>query len=187
MVVEHVVKLAVFIIVTAWLAYFSRASLFVPRSHGFYRFFAWECILGLFLLNMEKWFRNAFSLAQLISWLLLVISGFLVLHAFNLLRRQGHPDSERQDALLFDIEKTTRLVTEGAYKYIRHPLYSSLLFLAWGIFFKNLTWVTGILAIAATGFIIATAKADEAESIAFFGRSYEKYIKKTKMFIPFLF
>jgi len=187
MVVEHVVKLAVFVIVSTWFAYFSRSSLFVPRSHGFHRFFAWECILVLFLLNVEKWFRNVFSPAQLISWLLLVISGFLALHAFYLLRHQGHPDSERQDTLLFNIEKTTRLVTKGMYRYIRHPLYSSLLFLTWGIFFKDITWVSGFLAIAATGFLIATAKAEETENIDFFGQSYEEYIRKTKMFIPFLF
>jgi protein-S-isoprenylcysteine O-methyltransferase Ste14 len=50
------------------------------------------------------------------------------------------------------IEKTTILVTTGAYRYIRHPLYSSLLFLAWGIFFKAPSWPGGLLALAATFF-----------------------------------
>jgi protein-S-isoprenylcysteine O-methyltransferase Ste14 len=182
-----IIKLGLFLILTVWLAYVSRASLRVPWSHGFYRFFAWECILGLFLLNVGEWFRNPFSGAQLISWSLLLVSAFLVLHAVFVLRRMGRQDSERRDVPLIGIEKTTRLVTEGVYRYIRHPLYSSLLFLAWGIFFKNATWQAGILSMAATGFLVATAKADEVASIRFFGPSYREYMKRTKMFVPFLF
>ena len=49
------------------LAYLSRASLRVPGSHGFYRFFAWECILALFLLNVKVWFQKPFSWYQLLS------------------------------------------------------------------------------------------------------------------------
>jgi len=71
--------------------------------------------------------------------------------------------------------------------YIRHPLYSSLLFLAWGIFFKIPSWSGALLALMATLFLFATARADEAECIRFFGPAYEKYMKKTKRFVPFLF
>jgi protein-S-isoprenylcysteine O-methyltransferase Ste14 len=183
----QIVKLAFFLLISTWLAYVSRASLRVPRSHGFYRFFAWESILALFLLNVGEWFRDPFSPPQLISWFLLLVSGFLVLQALYLLRRYGRPDSQRRDAPLIGIERTTRLVTRGAYRYIRHPLYSSLLFLAWGILFKHPTWATGILGMVATGLLVATAKADETESIRFFGPSYHQYMKRTKMFIPFLF
>lgn len=187
MTIENVVKLILFLIVSAWLAYFSRASLRVPWSHGFYRYFAWECILGLFLLNVGEWFRNPFSPSQLTSWFLLTVSGFLVLDAVYLLRRFGRPDSERQDMPLIGIEKTTRLVTEGVYRYLRHPLYSSLLFLAWGIFFKHPSWLAGILGAVASGALLATAKADEAKSTRFFGPVYKEYMRRTKMFIPFLF
>ena len=184
---EFILKLTLFLAVSAWLAYFSRASLRFPRSHGFYRYFAWVCILALFLLNVGKWFHNPFSLSQLISWLLLIISGFLVLHAVYLLRRFGQQDKKREDVQLIGIEKTTTLVTTGAYRYIRHPMYSSLLFLGWGLFFKSPSWAAGMIAIVATCFIVGTAKADEVESIRFFGTPYEEYMKQTKMFIPFLF
>jgi len=43
------------------------------------------------------------------------------------------------------------------------------------------------LALAATGFIHAAAKADEAECIRFFGPEYEAYMKQTARFVPFLF
>ena len=180
-------KLVVFVLGTLGLAFLSRASLVVPRSHGFYRFFAWEAILALGLLNIDVWFRDPFSWHQLISWPLLVISGGLVIVGVHLLRQVGQPDEQRDDVPMVAFEKTTTLVTEGAYRYIRHPLYSSLLFLAWGSFFKAPSWPGGLLAGVATLFLVATARVEEAENVRFFGEEYREYMKRTKMFIPFLF
>jgi len=179
-------SLLVFVIASAILVYVSRVSLRDPRSHGFYRFFAWEAILALTLLNLDSWFRDPFSWHQLISWSLLVASLFLVIHGVQLLKHMGQADSRRDDAPMLEFEKTTSLVTVGAYRYIRHPLYSSLLFLTWGVFFKNPSWPGGILAVTATLFLVMTAKIEEAEDIRFFGTAYQVYMKQTKMFIPFL-
>jgi protein-S-isoprenylcysteine O-methyltransferase Ste14 len=44
-----------------------------------------------------------------------------------------------------------------------------------------------LLALAATVFLVATARTDEAECIRFFGPSYQAYMKQTKMFLPFVF
>jgi protein-S-isoprenylcysteine O-methyltransferase Ste14 len=88
---------------------------------------------------------------------------------------------------LFGIEKTTELVTAGVYRYIRHPAYSSLIFLAWGTFYKQPSWVGFSLAVIATSFLTMTAKMEEIENIKFFGDAYKSYMKKTKMFLPFLF
>jgi protein-S-isoprenylcysteine O-methyltransferase Ste14 len=123
-------QLLTFAIVSTFFIYVSRKSLFRPHSHGFYRFFAWECILALVLLNFPHWVENPLSLHQLISWLLLLISIFSVVHGVHLLQIIGKPNENRPDAELLEFGKTTYLVTVGAYKYIRHPLYSSLLFLA---------------------------------------------------------
>jgi hypothetical protein len=42
--------------VSLLIAAISWSSLCHPRSHGFYRFFAWEAILALFVQNMSFWF-----------------------------------------------------------------------------------------------------------------------------------
>lgn len=180
------IRLAIFIIATLGIALISRDSLRAPRSHGFYRFFAWEAIVGITLLNLDIWFRDPFSWHQIISWFLLVVSLFLVFQGFRLLKDVGKPDSERDESPMLGIEKTTTLVTVGAYRYIRHPLYSSLLFLAWGVFFKAPSWFAGFLALVATIFLVATARAEEAENIRFFGPPYRAYMERTKMFIPYL-
>ena len=181
-------KLIIFFVASTGIVYVSRASLRVPRSHGFYRFFAFELIILLVLLNVGRWFSNPFSTYQVISWSLLLVSIFLVVHGVLLLRITGKPDEKRiGDVPLIGIEKTTALVTLGAFKYIRHPLYSSLLFGTWGIFFKGPSLLAGILALTATTFLLATAKVEETENIRFFGAPYQTYMKQTKMFIPFLF
>jgi len=181
-------KIVSFIFVTAIIVYISRTSLRSPRSHGFYRFFAWECMLALFLLNMDFWFDMPLAWNQLVAWTLLIACLIPLIFGMHMLTSRGKPTASREtDPLLLAFEKTTQLVTSGIYKYIRHPLYSSLLLLAWGILFKHLSVVTIILAIAATTFLVFTAKADEAECIQFFGAEYQNYIKTTKRFIPFLF
>jgi protein-S-isoprenylcysteine O-methyltransferase Ste14 len=181
------VKLAGFVLGTACLAYVSRASLAEPGSHGFYRFFAWVAIWGLALLNVDVWFRDPFSWHQLISWPLLVVSAVLAIAGARLLWQRGEPDAARDDVPLVAFEKTTVLVTTGAYRYIRHPLYSSLLFLAWGIFFKAPSWLGGLLAAAATLFLVATARVEEGENLRYFGQPYRDYMKRSKMFLPYLF
>jgi protein-S-isoprenylcysteine O-methyltransferase Ste14 len=180
------IKAIIFIIAIIIVAYFSRASLRNPKSHGFYRLFAWISIVALILLNIDWWFDNPFSIYQIISWVLLIISAFLITRGVILLQRIGKPDNKRNDASLLGMEKTTKLVVEGAYRYIRHPMYSSLLFLGWGAFFKSISILGMVLVVLATIFLILTGKMEEKENIRYFGREYEGYIKKTKMFIPFV-
>jgi protein-S-isoprenylcysteine O-methyltransferase Ste14 len=184
---ETLFMLVVFVVGSAIIVYVSRASLLAPRSHGFYRFFAWETILALTVLNLDHWFDNPFAWHQLVSWFLLIVSLFPVIHGVRRLKQMGEQNAQRDDAPMLEFEKTTTIVTAGAYRYIRHPLYSSLLFLAWGVAFKVPSWLNGLLAVVVTLFLVATAKAEEVEDIRFFGAPYQEYMKKTKMFIPFLF
>ncbi len=181
-------KIIIFILCSVGLMLLSRKSLRLPRTHGFFRFFAWEAILALFLLNVEKWFLQPLAWHQVLSWALLVLSLIPLVWGIVLLRRRGKPEELREaEPGLLAFEKTTRLVTSGIYRYIRHPLYSSLLLLAWGIFFKSPSWVGGLLAAATTGFLVLTTRADEAECVRFFGHEYVDYMKNTRRFIPFLY
>jgi len=179
-----------FAILSTALAYVSRASLKVPRSHGFWRFWAWECILGLFFLNfidVRQWFRDPLSIRQLASWVLLIGSVVPAVGGVHALRTRGKPGPGRADnGTLVWVEKTTQLVTTGIFGYIRHPLYSSLLLLAGGVFFKHPSWVSSALALAAVGLLVATATVEERENLRDFGAPYRDYMQRTRMFIPFV-
>ncbi len=153
------VQVILFLILGTLIGFISRASLRNPRSHGFYRFFAWEIILILFLKNIPVWFNDPLAWHQLISWFLLAVCCIPVILGVLKLRQARNPRSvetqmPRPDGSLFEFERTTRLVTTGVYQYIRHPLYSSLLLLAWGIFFKHPDWIGVLLAAAASAFLL---------------------------------
>lgn len=180
-------SLLVFLTASAILVGVFRRSLSRPRFHGFFRFFAFEAILGIIVLNVPVWFVRPFAPAQLLSWVLLLVSAGLAIHGYTMLTRLGRPSRPEPDSPMFRVESTTLLVTSGAYRYIRHPLYASLLCLAWGAALKQLGLASLVLAILATFFLLATAKCEEAENLARFGDAYRVYVARTKRFIPFVF
>jgi len=180
------IKLTVLVMFTVIILWVSWKALRDPHSHGFFRTFAWEAILILIVLNLETWFRNPFAVLQIVSWLLLLLSIVLVYQGFKQLGKKGRPDSTRADPSLITIEKTTELVTSGVYAQIRHPLYSSLLCLTWGVFLKDMSLAGVSVAVVASFFLYMTAKMEEVENLKYFGEAYHVYMRKTKMFIPFL-
>jgi protein-S-isoprenylcysteine O-methyltransferase Ste14 len=183
----HYVKAIVFIVASGYLIWLSRRSFQKVGSHGLYRFFAWESILALVLLNLDFWFDDWRSLRQMVSWALLAFSAYLVTHGTLVLHRLGKPGSRRIDSTLIGIEKTTELVTSGAYRYIRHPIYSSAIFAVCGVVLKDVSVISISMALVSVVLLTATAKSEECENIQYFGDSYRDYMKRTKMFIPYLF
>ncbi len=159
-----------------WL---SRYSLLKPRAYGFARFFAFELIFALLIRAAPFWFADPLAIRQVASWILLLASGALAVHGFYLLHTVGQPSE--------DIETTTVFVQQGAYRWIRHPLYLSLMLLAWGCFLKMTDSPGGLLVIGATALLVITARVEEAENMRKFGAAYEDYCQRTKMFIPTLF
>jgi protein-S-isoprenylcysteine O-methyltransferase Ste14 len=172
--------LAAFVLLSIPAIVVSLPSFRRPRSYGLFRFFGFEGTLLLVLLNLDNWFAEPFSPLHLSSWIVLSTSLVLALHSFHMLRTRGRPAQG-------SVETTTRLVTAGAYRFIRHPLYASLLLLAFGAFLKGPSWSTaGLLALTAASFH-AAAVAEERESLARFGDSYSHYMRRTRMFIPHVF
>ena len=102
------------------------------------------------------------------------------------MKKAGKSDTDRKEDKLYHFEKTTELINSGLFRYIRHPFYGSLLFLTWGIFLKHISMTLLITSVLSTIFLIITAKIEEGENIRFFGDKYQEYIKKTKMFVPYL-
>lgn len=164
----------------------SRKSLLRPDTHGFYRLFVFLAVLLLVWLNLPVWSENPESLAQRLSSLLQFGSLYLLLHSLYLLIVRGGHSHKRKDVANLAFENTARLVDRGLYRFIRHPMYGSLLLLMWGIVLKGPSSAVLLVAVIGTAALVAAAKVEEGENIRAFGQAYRDYIQRTRMFVPFL-
>lgn len=153
-------------------------SIKYKRYHGITRFFAFESIFILVLMNYRVWFHNPLSILQIISWILLIVSLWAVITGYLLLKRKGDPT--------INFENTSKLVKSGIYGYIRHPLYFSVFLLGTGIVLKDPGKIQIILGFVNLVAVYFTARIEEHEMIEKFGDEYRYYMKETKMFIPYI-
>lgn len=172
-------KLLLFVVLSALAVAASLHAWRTQQAYGFFRFFAFESLVLLIVWNASSWFSEPFSIQQIISWTIFVASTLLAAHGLYLLRAMG-----RAHARI--MEDTQTLVKVGAYRYIRHPLYASLMLFGWGVFFKGADFVSAALALGATVLWVVTARYEEGFNMDRFGAEYSQYMKRTKMFIPFL-
>lgn len=158
-----------------------------PGSHGVPRFLAWVAILALLILNGDVWFEERYSTHQMLSWCLLTASiGTVVTGLFHLKSRGRPVAGSRRDGSLYSFEQTTQLVDSGIYAWIRHPMYLSLMLLAWGAAAKELTGITLALAAFVSLCLYITARQDEKECLIHFGAAYADYMQRSKRFLPFI-
>lgn len=184
----YIIQASAFLLGTVVLILISWRALRHTQTHGFYRFLAWLGILALLVLNAPVWFENRYAAYQLVSWLALFSSLLILFAGIYQLRHAGQADSsQRADDELFAFEQTTQVVDSGIYRWIRHPLYCSLLLLTWGIALKQLMPLTLVIALFSTLCLYLTARQDERECLAYFGLTYRDYMQRSRMFIPYLF
>ena len=181
------ISLLVFIIFSGIIITVSRKSLKNPQYHGFYRFFAFEFLLILVILNIPYWFNDPFSWNQTISWPLLLCSLMLIIHSTDLMFILGLSEGIIPHSPNLAFENTTHLLKVGAFRFIRHPMYMSVILLAWGVAMKAPSLPSMSLALMVTVFLYATGRVEERENIERFGEEYRQYMKQTRMFVPFLF
>ena len=80
------------------------------------------------------------------------------------------------------------LITKGTYRYIRHPIYSSLILLIGGYSLAFFSIASTILFLIILGpFIIYRIKAEEKQLLELFGSEYLEYMQRTKRIIPFIY
>jgi protein-S-isoprenylcysteine O-methyltransferase Ste14 len=116
----------------------------------------------------------------------MMVSLLFVLCAVFVMRKRGAAGRQRQDDSLLGFEKTTVLITSGIFKHVRHPMYSSLLFLLWGVLLRHVEVASLVIALLATLLCGVAALIEERENLEYFGQSYRHYMRRTKMFIPYV-
>lgn len=90
-------------------------------------------------------------------------------------------------AVDYQIKKNHELITHGIYKFIRHPIYAGLIFAYTGfeIILQSYSFV--LIFIILTIIAYLQGKREEKILLKHFGEKYKNYMKKTKMFFPYIF
>jgi protein-S-isoprenylcysteine O-methyltransferase Ste14 len=113
--------------------------------------------------------------ARWLGWAVAGVGAVVSLAAFPQLGRALTPMPEpRPDA---------ELTTTGLYRWVRHPIYSGVLAMAWGWALAHPSWVTAVLAAALTGLFTAKASYEEGLLRERFAE-YADYAKRTPRFVP---
>ena len=79
---------------------------------------------------------------------------------------------------------TRTLVTDGPYRWVRHPLYSvgTAFWIAFSLVSSN--WLITLLSVLSFTLIVGRTRIEEENLIEAFGKSYLSYMSKTGRFIP---
>jgi protein-S-isoprenylcysteine O-methyltransferase Ste14 len=119
----------------------------------------------------------------MLAWL-----GIAALAAALWLFWRSHADLGRNWSATLKLRESHSLVTDGVYREIRHPMYSSflLLGLAQALLLPN--WLAGLSGIVAAALLFAL-RVDREEKMMgeMFGAQYSAYMGRTKRLIPWLY
>ena len=84
-----------------------------------------------------------------------------------------------------EIKKNSKLIKSGAYKYIRHPMYFSVLIIMAGVILTKISFIN--IFIYMLLIIVLYLKANKEENLwSLKSNEYKEYKTHTKMFIPFI-
>jgi len=139
-----------------------------------------QSLLMLAFLLAPVWARGDWSGAwsAWLGGLLLVISAVFGLGGVAVLGRNRTPFPQPRPG--------SQLVCHGLYRWVRHPLYTSVICFAFGWSLGWRSWVGVMLAVLTAAFLFAKSKREEQWLRARFP-DYETYARRTRRFFPGLF
>jgi len=98
---------------------------------------------------------------------------------------RSHADLGSNWSVTLEVREQHRLITDGIYRRIRHPMYTALLLYSIGQALVIPNWVAGQSYLIAFGILFAfRVRAEERMMIDQFGDEYVKYAARTKRLVP---
>ena len=98
---------------------------------------------------------------------------------------RSHRDLGRNWSVTLEIRENHKLVTEGVFRHIRHPMYSS--FWCWAIAQALLlpNWIAGLSGLVTIAWLYFSRVADEEAMMReTFGAEYDAYMARTGRLVP---
>src|SRR5680860_453695 len=116
---------------------------------------------------------------------LIVAIGLIIAVAALWLFRRTHKTLGKMWSHSLDLRDGHKLVTEGVYKHVRHPMYSAFWLWAAALPFVLSNWLAGFAGIAGFGILFFLRVGQEEKMMEKqFGEQYRDYCKRTKRIIP---
>ena len=150
----------------------------------------WRVVLALFAILFMRYDRPGylsfirFSFQSLFSF---VVPGSVltVLGLFGAVWARIYLGRNWSGYVTYKEDQT--LVTTGPYKYVRHPIYTSMILMFIGtILYYGALFISIFFVILGISFILRTRKEEEI-MVKLFGGKYTEYMKRTKRLIPFIY
>lgn len=82
------------------------------------------------------------------------------------------------------IRKDHALVTDGPYRWVRHPMYSATFLAVVGFSLLTANWFIALTGLIALTLLVARTPVEERQLIEKFGDQYRQYMKRTGRFFP---
>jgi protein-S-isoprenylcysteine O-methyltransferase Ste14 len=111
--------------------------------------------------------------------------GAMIQIVFLILFYESHQQLGRNWSVTLEIRDSHRLVTDGLYRYVRHPMYSSFWLWAIAQAFLLPNLVAGLAGLVGVGILYFTRVAnEEAMMLRSFGDEYRAYAQRTGRVFP---
>lgn len=82
------------------------------------------------------------------------------------------------------IKEQQTLVTEGPYRWVRHPMYTTFALSGLATFLVSANWFVGVVFLGYSLVAFSMASPEEANLIEKFGEPYRLYMQRTGRFLP---
>jgi protein-S-isoprenylcysteine O-methyltransferase Ste14 len=93
--------------------------------------------------------------------------------------------SRRSMSLVFgEKREIPRVIREGVFSIIRHPMYLSEILLYLGLLMMSLSLIAALVWAVAIGFLHYISRHEEKLLLGRFGEEYERYMRNVPMWIP---
>ena len=133
----------------------------------------------IYVLSSILDFAN-YDLPNWIGWIGAVLFGFSIW-----LLWRSHADLGKNWTPTLGIRSEHKLITDGVFKYIRHPMYSAHLLWAIAQVLLLHNWIAGYsFLIIAVPLYLLRVKNEEKMMTKQFGEEYREYMKRTGRVIP---
>jgi protein-S-isoprenylcysteine O-methyltransferase Ste14 len=98
---------------------------------------------------------------------------------------RSHADLGTNWSITLEVREKHRLVTQGTYRHVRHPMYLALLLYSAGLALVLPNWVAGPSYLVAVAMLFALRVGpEERMMLEEFGKDYEAYMVRTKCLVP---